>query len=129
MDMKKAQVVFGVGLTMLALEAGGVGARSVKQALRPTGVDADAQGVATASIHAKRKRGTFRVIGHNLKPGTTYGISVAGIRIGSLATNAGGSGVARFSNPPHGSNRILGVDPRGKLVEVSDDQGEDVLEN
>jgi hypothetical protein len=104
-------------------------ASAVKQSLRPTGVDANAQGVAMASIHAKRNRGKFRVMGRNLKPGTTYGISVAGVRIGSLTTGAGGSGGARFSSPQHGSDQLLGVDPRGKLVEVSDDQGEDVLEN
>src|SRR5262249_52976593 len=80
-------------------------------------------------IHAKRSRGRFRVVGRHLKPGTTFGISVAGVRIGSLTTGATGSGAARFSNPQHGSDRFLGVDPRGKLVEVSDDQGEDVLEN
>ena len=61
------------------------------------------------------------------RPGATFGISVAGVRIGSLTTNAAGSGAARFSSSPGGTTQFLGVDPRGKLVEVSDDQGEDVL--
>src|SRR2546430_1518653 len=116
----------GRGRCLLRWAAGGP---PVKQSLRPTGVDPNAQGVAMASIHAKRDRGKFRVSGRNLKPGTTYGISVAGIRIGSLTTRATGSGAARFSSPQHGSDQFLGVDPRGKKVEVSDDQGEDVLEN
>src|SRR5437762_2172448 len=77
-----------------------------------------------SSIHAKRDRRKFPVSGRNLKPGTTYGIRVAGVRIGSLTTRATGSGAARFSSPQHGSDQFLGVDPRGKKVEVSDDQGE-----
>jgi len=116
-------------LAVVALAPSVASGRPVKQSLRPTGVDPNAQGVAMASIHAKRDRGKFRVSGRNLKPGTTYGISVAGVRIGSLTTRATGSGAARFSSPQHGSDQFLGVDPRGKKVEVSDDQGEDVLEN
>jgi len=116
-------------LAVVALAPSVASGRPVKQSLRPTGVDPNAQGVAMASIHAKRNRGKFRVNGRNLKPGTTYGISVAGVRIGSLTTRATGSGAARFSSPQHGSDQFLGVDPRGKKVEVSDDQGEDVLEN
>ena len=118
-----------VVLAVVALAPNVASGRSVKQSLRPTGVDANAQGVAMASIHAKRNRGKFRVRARNLKPDTTYGISVAGVRIGSLTTTAAGSGGARFSSPQNGSDQSLGVDPRGKLVEVSDDQGEDVLEN
>jgi len=116
-------------LAVVAVAPSVASGRPVKQSLRPTGVDPNAQGVAMASIHAKRDRGKFRVSGRNLKPGTTYGISVAGVRIGSLTTRATGSGAARFSSPQHGSDQFLGVDPRGKKVEVSDDQGEDVLEN
>ncbi len=113
---------------MAALMPCAANARSVKQSLRPTGVEPNAQGVAAASIHAKANRGNFRVSGRNLKPGTTFGISVAGVRIGSLTTNAAGAGVARFSSSPRANAQPLGVDPRGKLVEVSDDQGEDVME-
>ena len=118
-------MVFGIA----ALAPCSASARSVKQSLRPTGVEANAQGVAAASIHVKANRGKFRVNARHLKPGTTFGISVAGSRIGSLTTNAAGSGTARFSSSPRGTTQFLGVDPRGKLVEVSDDQGEDVLEN
>ena len=113
---------------MAALMPCAANARSVKQSLRPTGVEPNAQGVAAASIHAKANRGRFRVSGRNLKPGKTFGISVAGVRIGSLTTNAAGAGVARFTSPQRANAQHLGVDPRGKLVEVSDDQGEDVME-
>jgi hypothetical protein len=127
--MRTVAVSLSMTFVMAALAPCAANARSVKQPLRPTGVEANAQGVAVASIHAKAKRGQFRVSGRHLKPGTTFGISVAGVRIGTLTTNGNGSGVARFSSSPHGTTQFLGVDPRGKLVEVSDDQGEDVLEN
>ncbi len=126
--MRKLIVSWSLALAVVALVPAATGARPIKQPLHPTGVDANAEGMAVASIHAKRNRGTFRVLGRNLKPGTTYGISVAGVRIGSLTTHTTGAGVARFSRPPRGNAQPLGVDPRGKLVEVSDDQGEDVME-
>jgi len=126
--MRKLVLSWSFALAVVALVPAATGARPIKQPLHPTGVDANAEGMAVASIHAKRNRGTFRVRGRNLKPGTTYGISVAGVRIGSLTTSTAGAGVARFSRPPRGNAQPLGVDPRGKLVEVSDDQGEDVME-
>src|SRR5262245_28269105 len=36
---------------------------------------------------------------------------------------------ARFSGPPRGHAQLLGGDPRGHLLEVSDEQGEDMLED
>ena len=128
MEMRKLVLSWSFALAVVALVPAATGARPIKQPLHPTGVDANAEGMAVASIHAKRNRGTFRVRGRNLKPGTTYGISVAGVRIGSLTTSTAGAGAARFSRPSRGNSQPLGVDPRGKLVEVSDDQGEDVME-
>jgi hypothetical protein len=116
-------------LVLVALAPTAASGRAVRQPLRPTGVEPDAHGVAIASIHARHSRGKFRVKARNLKAGTTYGISVAGIRIGSFTAGAAGSGAARFTSPQHGSDQFLGVDPRGKRVAVSDDHGEDVLEN
>src|SRR5207244_11061027 len=55
-------------LAVVALAPSAASGRAVKQSLRPTGVDPNAQGVAMASIHAKRNRGKFRVNGRNLKP-------------------------------------------------------------
>ena len=125
--MRSVIVSLSMVFAIAALAPCAANARSVKRHLHPTGVDPDAQGVAVASIHAKAHRGKFRVSARNLNPGATFGISVAGVRIGSLTTNAAGSGAARFSSSPGGTTQFLGVDPRGKLVEVSDDQGEDVL--
>ena len=59
---------------------------------------------------------------------SSFFISLACVRVGTLTTNGGGTGSASFSNPRKGHSQLLGVDPQGHFVEVSDDQGEDVLE-
>jgi hypothetical protein len=126
--MRSVVISLSMALAIAALAPVAANARSVKQPLRATGIEASAQGVAAASIHAKANRGKLHVSARGLKPGTTFGIRVGGVRIGSLTTNAGGSGTARFSSSPHGTTQFLGVDPSGHLLEVSDDQGEDVME-
>src|SRR2546428_12858906 len=125
--MRKVVALLGLVLVVVVYVPGVAHARSVRQSLRPTVVEPNAQGVAAASIHAKANRGQFRVSGRNLKPGTTFGISVAGVRIGSLTANAAGAGVARFSRPPRANAQPLGVDPPGKLVEGSEDHGQDAM--
>ncbi len=74
------------------------------------------------------RRGKLKVLARGLSPGKSFDISVAGVRIGTLTTNGAGTGMAGFSNPRRGHAQLLGMDPRGHLLEVSDDQGEDVLE-
>jgi hypothetical protein len=127
--MRNVVVSLSMVCAIAASAPGTADARSVKQPLHPTGVEANAQGIAVATIHVKANQGRFRVSARHLKPGMTFGISVAGTRIGSLTTNGVGSGIARFNSSPRGTTQFLGVDPRGKLVEVSDDEGEDVLES
>src|SRR5207244_439931 len=56
-----------------------------------------------------------------------FGVRLGGVRLGTLSTNARGKGSARFSSRPGPREQTLGTDPRGKHLEVSDDQGEDVL--
>src|SRR5262249_9062304 len=53
---------------------------------------------------------------------------VGGVRIGSFTTNGAGSGKVKLSTHPKSSEGLLGVDPRGKAIEVRDDQGDDDLE-
>src|SRR6266849_3956560 len=124
----------GVGALALLAAAAFVptdaGARPVKQPLHPTVVDQNAQGRAVVSIHrvGKRMQGKMMVAGRNLAPNSTFGVSVAGVHIGKFTTSGAGSGAARFSSQPTGHAQFLGVDPSGSLLEVSDDQGEDVME-
>jgi hypothetical protein len=119
-------------LTIMALLAvPAVHAATVKQTLQATGVVAGAQGQASFALGgsaSRGRRGKLKVVARHLSPGKSFGISVAGVRIGTLTTNGAGSGSASFSNPQKGHAQLLGVDPQGHLVEVSDDQGEDVME-
>ena len=54
-------------------------------------------------------------------------MTIAGVRIGTLGTNAAGNGRARFRTEPGRRDQLLGVDPRGKSVAVLDDGGAIVL--
>jgi len=108
-----------------------VHAATVKQPLQATGVVSGAQGQASFALSgnaSRGRRGKFKVLARHLPPGKSFFISLAGVRVGTLTTNGGGTGSASFSNPRKGHSQLLGVDPQGHLVEVSDDQGEDVLE-
>ena len=119
-------------LTMMALLAvPAVHAATVKGTLHATGVVAGAQGQASFALGGSASRGRhgkFKVLASHLPPGKSFFVSVAGVRVGKLTTNGGGTGSASFSNPQKGHSQLLGVDPQGHVVEVSDDQGEDVLE-
>src|SRR2546425_3192082 len=119
-----------VSLGALLAVAEDAAARPVKQALHPTVADKNARGRVVVSIHraGKKMQGKMLVVGHNLSPYTRFGVSVAGVHIGTFTTNGAGSGAARFSSRPTGHAQFLGVDPSGKLLEVSDDQGEDVMD-
>jgi hypothetical protein len=115
-------------MALLAVPA--VHAATVKQTLQATGVVAGAQGQVSFALggSASRRHGKLKVAARHLPPGKNFNVSVAGVRIGTLTTNGAGSGSASFSNPQKGHAQLLGADPQGHLVEVSDDQGEDVME-
>src|SRR5207245_8223053 len=80
-------------------------------------------------INHQGGHGKLVVRGMKLDPQSTFAIMLGGVRIGSLATNARGNGRARFSSRPGANEQTLGTDPRGKHLEVADDQGEDVLDD
>ena len=101
----------------------------IKRTLQPTGVDPDAQGQAVVSIMHHGGRGKLSVRGRRLDPAATFGIVVGGVRIGTLSTNTRGSGHASFSSQPGPRDQMLGVDPRGKHLEVTAENGEDVLDD
>src|SRR5262249_5247430 len=74
------------------------------------------------------RRGKLKVLARGLSPGKTFTISVAGVHIGTLKTNSAGTGKAGFSNPQRGHAQLLGVDPSGHLLQVSEHQGDEVME-
>jgi len=116
---------------LLAVSSLSAHGATVKQPLHATGVASGAQGQASFAMSgtARRgRRGKLKVRTRGLPSGKSFAISIAGVRIGTMTTSSAGTGTARFSNPQRGSAQLLGIDPRGHLLEVSDDQGEDVLE-
>jgi len=119
-----------VSLLVVILAVSGTSApswgRSLKQELTPTGVDADARGKA-AVVVAHQTHGRLKVQARRLASAARYEVVLDGVRIGTLQTNRGGNGVANFSTKPKGRTQRLGADPRGKLLEVRDADGDDVL--
>jgi len=119
--------ILGLGLMVVP----GAWARTnIRQDLRATGIDPDARGRSKVNIRHLKSGvdGKLRVNVHRLNPGSTFEVVVDSVRIGTLTTNGGGNGRARFRTAPRAGDQLLGVDPRGKLLEVSDDDGDDVLE-
>jgi len=130
--MGHGQIVKRGGITVVATFALAFAASSapaashLKTSLTATGKDPDARG--RASIVVRRSHGKLKVVAQRLGRGRSFEVIVDSVRIGTLATGAGGNGKARFSTTPRGRDQLLGVDPRGKLLEVRDEDGDDVLE-
>jgi hypothetical protein len=122
--MKRHQVILLVMLTFAASTASA--ASHLKAGLVSTGKDPDARGRATLVVRGSK--GKLGVSAHRLSNTATFEVIVDGVRIGTLSTHGGGNGKARFTTRPHGGDQLLGVDPRGKLLQVRDDDGDDVLE-
>src|SRR6266550_1679405 len=123
--MAAGVVIAGIGLLGIEAQAGIL----IKRPLQPTGVDADARGHTIVVINHNGGRGRLMVRGANLAPASTFSIVLGGIRIGGLVTGVRGNGHARFSTRPGRREQTLGTDPRGKHLEIADDQGEDVLDD
>src|SRR5206468_1983549 len=60
-----------------------------------------------------------------LDSSTTYEVTVGGVRVGTLTTNAAGNGRARFRTRPRAQDQFLGVDPRAKTIGVRAPAGVD----
>src|SRR5258705_5612560 len=124
------KIAIGVIAALALTSANGFAGTKVKRNLNPTVHAPGGRGQVTLTVkhHGKTRQGKFKVVARNLTPGATFSVNVAGVHIGTLTTNAAGAGLARFSNPRHGNDQLLGVDPHGDLVEVMDDQGEDMMD-
>jgi len=122
-----ATVLLIAGVSMLAVDA--LAGVHIKRTLRSTGVDDDARGQSVVVINHNGGRGRLVVHGAKLDPRSTFAVTLGGVRIGTLATNARGNGRARFSSRPGPRDQTLGTDPRGKHLEVADEDGEDVLDD
>ncbi|HEV7731375.1 MAG TPA: hypothetical protein VGR62_04395 [Candidatus Binatia bacterium] len=102
---------------------------SSRQALSPTGVDADASGDAKVNVKSRAAglRGKLEVRGRKLDAGAAYQVTVDGVRIGGFTTSRSGAGKVRFDTSPNKNDQLLGVDPRGRAIGVVDASGAVVL--
>ena len=119
-----ATLAIALGVSAVPVPASA--ASHVRTSLTATSKDPDARG--RASLVVRGSHGKLKVAGQRLKRGATFEVVVNTVRIGTLTTGKGGSGKARFSTRARGRDQLLGVDPRGKLLEVRDEDGDDVLE-
>lgn len=121
-------IPLALALTVLVAGARPVQAAAshVKKALTATSKAPRARG--TASLLVRGSHGRLGVSGRRLPGGSTFEVIVDTVHVGTLSTNPAGNGKARFSTRPHGHDQLLGVDPSGKLIEVRDEDGDDVLE-
>jgi len=108
-----------------------VDARSVnvRQTLTATGADPNAAGEGRLSIKGRPSglSGSLEIRTRRLDPQTTYQIAIDGVVIGTVTTGGVGGGRVRFNTRPHGHDRLLGVRPRGRTVDVIDPNGVVVL--
>jgi hypothetical protein len=129
MNRKMQIVAFAaVGIFGLGVLSGSASARSEKESgsLSSTGVDDDANGAVKLTVK-NQSDGKFEIKGKRLDPNATYDVLVDGVLVGQFSTSGGGNGRLRFRSRPHGSDTLLGFDPRGALVVVRNAAGQDVL--
>jgi hypothetical protein len=101
-------------------------ATHLRKPLTPTAKAPGARGIANLVVRGSR--GRFGVGARRLRGDARFEVVVDTVRVGTLTTGPTGRGKARFSTPAHASDQLLGADPSGKLVEVRDEDGDDVLE-
>lgn len=123
---RRTTLAIGAAVLVLTVTAAAA-AVVVKQRLRGTSKAPRATGQATLML-TKLSKGTFLVIGRHLPRRHTFDVIVRGVKVGTLTTNGGGSGKAKFRTGGGRGNQLLGFDPRGAEVVVRDDtNGDDDL--
>jgi hypothetical protein len=127
MDRVALRIVVGAVALLTAGSALASSDAKVNTPLTPTASAPGARGKAQLKLKTG-KAGKFVVSAGRLAPNHSFDVVVGGVKVGSLQTNGGGGGRARFSTAPHGSDAVLGFDPRGMSVSVRDaSDGEDDL--
>ena len=127
---KRIGSAMAVAMAMAALLLGGADAANaaahMKQSLHATSYAPRARG--NAKLTLRSSKGLFSITARRLSSGASYDVVVAGIKVGSLATNANGKGKVVFQAPKRGHRGLLGFDPRGRSLAVRDHDGHDVLD-
>ncbi len=112
---------------MLAMAGPAVAVTQVVGALSGTSHAPHAQGRAKLTLKTASK-GRLQVGARRLAPHASFDLVIGGVKVGTFATNGGGRGKLKLSTTPRHGEHLLGVDPRGKTIEVRDDHGDDDLE-
>ena len=121
-------ILLGVVLTGVGtLFAVGSHTKRIKENLQATSAAPSANGKARLILKSS-KNGKFSLTARHLTGNRQYDVIVAGVKVGSMNTTAGGSGRALFKTQPSGKNALLGFDPRSGPLMVRDaEDGDDVL--
>src|SRR5262245_6371759 len=122
-----AGVLIIAGLLAAGFASNAMAGSHIAQALSATSHAPGAHGRAKLALKTASK-GRFRVVARKLAPEASFDLVVGGVKVGSFTTNAAGGGKITLSTHPKPSQGFLGVDPRGKTIEVRDDSGDDDLE-
>jgi hypothetical protein len=100
---------------------------SIRQTLRATAHAPGASGLAKATLKTGSD-GRFSIKARRLPAAQTFDVIVNKVKVGTLVTGPGGSGVAKFSTSPKGRVMMLGFDPRGAQIAIRDETGDDDLD-
>ena len=101
----------------------------VTTTLGATGAEPGALCKAKITIRSRARslEGTLTLKAKKLVSQSPYEITVDGVRIGAFTTNKRGRGRGRFRTDPRPKDQLLGVDPRGRRLEIVDGAGAVVL--
>jgi len=120
--------LLAIAMTVGMLWASPVHAReTAKVTLQSTGIEAAARGKASVSVKKGGSSGRFEVTVQKLARETSYDLVVGGIKVLALRTSRSGGAKARFNTSPRRNDTMLGFDPRGEVVAVRNQNGDDVL--
>ena len=129
--MSKGTVPFWsvvAGLLAIGFAPHAVAGTHVKGSLTATSHAPRARGRATLALSTASK-GRFRVVARGLTPNASFDLVVGGIKVGAFTTSGAGVGKVKLNTAPTRSQGLLGVDPRGKTIEVRDgSSGDDDLD-
>jgi hypothetical protein len=115
------------GLIAIAATPNAIAGTHIVHGLTATSHAPTARGRAALALKNASK-GRFRVVARGLTPGASFDLVVGGVKVASFTTSAGGSGKVKLGTNPRPSEGLLGVDPRGKSIEVRDHNGDEDLD-
>src|SRR5438094_16063 len=127
--IKRGAVTFFAVVTVVLAAARPEVRAATRVGVELSAANAAAGGRGGATVFARRLHqgldAALTVVVRKLDSSTTYDVTVGGVRVGTLTTNAAGNGRARFRTRPRAQDQFLGVDPRAKTIGVRAPAGVD----